>query len=84
MLHLSPNLLTVLSTLLLLVSSLVSAWDIGNLENRAGCQAYTKDPLDGCPSNTLFVGSQSRFKTVQSGKSPWLRLSISSQVSLKP
>lgn len=62
-----------LSYLLLFIAALlsvVSAWDIGNENDRHGCQAYSQNPLDGCDqSKTLFVGvgSKSKFKTVQSG-----------------
>jgi hypothetical protein len=53
--------------------SLVSAWDIGNENDRHGCQAYSKNPLDGCDQKrTLFVdlvSSSAKYKTVQSGRS---------------
>jgi hypothetical protein len=64
-----------LSTLVLLLAgflSLASAWDISNENDREGCQAYSKNPLDGCDQErTVFVDAvspQSKFKTVQSGK----------------
>jgi hypothetical protein len=51
--------------------SLVWSWDIGNENDRHGCQAYSKNPLDGCDQKkTLFVdavSNKSKFKTVQSG-----------------
>jgi hypothetical protein len=51
--------------------SLVSGWDISDQNDRHGCQAYSKDPLDGCDhERTIFVdvvGSDSKYKTVQSG-----------------
>ncbi|KAE9370449.1 carbohydrate esterase family 8 protein [Stipitochalara longipes BDJ] len=50
--------------------SFVSGWDIGNQNDRHGCQAYSSDPLQGCDrERTVFVdivSSQSKFKTVQS------------------
>jgi len=33
--------------------------------NRAECQRPTQDPLQGCPRNTLLVGPDGRFKTIQ-------------------
>jgi hypothetical protein len=52
--------------------SFVSGWDIGNPNDRSGCQAYSRDPLQGCDrERTVFVdvvSSQSKFKTVQSGR----------------
>ena len=64
-----------LSTLVLLFSaflSLASAWDISNENDREGCQAYSQNPLEGCgQERTVFVdvvSPQSKFKTVQSGK----------------
>ena len=52
--------------------SFVAGWDIGNQNDRHGCQAYSSDPLHGCDrERTVFVdvvSSQSKFKTVQSGK----------------
>lgn len=34
--------------------------------NRKACQYPTKQPLDGCPKNTLLVGPGKEFTTVQS------------------
>lgn len=34
--------------------------------NREECQRTTKDPLQGCPPNTLLVGPDEKFKTIQS------------------
>jgi pectin methylesterase-like acyl-CoA thioesterase len=34
--------------------------------NRKDCQQPTKDPLEGCPRNTVLVGQGQRFTTVQS------------------
>ena len=51
--------------------SLVSAWDIGNPNERHACQSYSGNPLEGCDQErTVFVdvGGDSKFKTVQSGK----------------
>ena len=52
--------------------SFVAGWDIGNQNDRHGCQAYSRDPLQGCDrERTVYVdvvSSQSKFKTVQSGK----------------
>jgi hypothetical protein len=74
-----------LSTLVLLISallSLASAWDIGNENDREGCQAYSKNPLEGCDQQrTVFVdvvSPQSKFKTVQSGKTHHERMPTSS------
>jgi hypothetical protein len=48
--------------------SFVAAWDISNFNDRSGCQAYSRNPMDGCDSSkTVFVGKTSNFKTVQSG-----------------
>jgi hypothetical protein len=51
--------------------SLVSGWDIGNQNDRHGCQAYSRDPMDGCDKERTvfvdFVSSTSKYKTVQSG-----------------
>jgi hypothetical protein len=64
-----------LSTLVLLFAaflSLASAWDINNENDRERCQAYSQNPLEGCDQErTVFVdvvSPQSKFKTVQSGK----------------
>ena len=57
-----------LALLLGTLLSFVAAWDISNESDRCGCQAYSKNPLDGCDSSkTIFVGKTSKFKTVQSG-----------------
>lgn len=65
----------ILSSFVLFLSALltlVSAWDIGNPKDRHECQAPTKHPLDGCDrKRTLYVdavSSNSKYKTVQSGK----------------
>ena len=59
-----------LVAILSLCLSFVAAWDIGNFNDRSGCQAYSRNPLDGCDSShTVLVGKTSKFKTVQSGKS---------------
>jgi pectin methylesterase-like acyl-CoA thioesterase len=34
--------------------------------NRKACQYPTRNPLDGCPKNTLLVGPNEKFTTVQS------------------
>ena len=34
--------------------------------NRKACQKPTKDPLQGCPDNTILVGPGESFKTIQS------------------
>lgn len=34
--------------------------------NRYSCQYPTRNPLSGCPSNTLVVGPTAEFKTIQS------------------
>jgi hypothetical protein len=51
--------------------SLVSGWDIGNQNDRHGCQSYSRNPVDGCDKErTVFVdlvSSTSKYKTVQSG-----------------
>ncbi len=51
--------------------TVVSAWEIGNPKDRHGCQAPTRNPLDGCDrKRTLYVdavSNNSKFKTVQSG-----------------
>lgn len=44
---------------LLLFASLVTSYD------RALCQAPTHNPLKGCPKNTLLVGPDERFSSVQ-------------------
>jgi hypothetical protein len=55
--------------LLALFLSFVAAWDISNLSDRSRCQAYSRNPIEGCDSEkTVFVGKTSKFKTVQSGK----------------
>jgi hypothetical protein len=57
-----------LALLLGALLSFVAAWDISDEDDRCGCQAYSKRPLDGCDrSKTIFVGRNSKFKTVQSG-----------------
>ena len=57
-----------LAVLLVAFLSFVAAWDISNADDRCGCQAHSRDPLEGCDSSkTVFVGKDSRFKTVQSG-----------------
>ena len=60
--------------LLTAILSFVSAWDIGNQQDREGCQYPSGNPLAGCdPERTLFVdgiGGRSTFKTVQSGQNP--------------
>jgi len=33
--------------------------------NRAACQAPTRNPLNGCPKNTLLVGPTEKFTSVQ-------------------
>lgn len=52
--------------------TLVSAWDIGNDNDRCGCQAYSKNPLHGCDkTKTVYVDpvpGKGKFTTVQSGK----------------
>lgn len=52
--------------------SLVSAWDISNDNDRCECQAYSKNPLDGCDkTKTVYVDpvpGKGKFTTVQSGK----------------
>ncbi|CZR57172.1 related to pectinesterase [Phialocephala subalpina] len=65
--------LSSLQTLVLLFAvflSLVSAWDISNDNDRHSCQAYSRDPLQGCDEQkTVFVdlvSSSSKYKTVQS------------------
>jgi hypothetical protein len=51
--------------------SLVSGWDINNQNDRHGCQAYSRDPLNGCDrERTVYVdvvSAESNYKTVQSG-----------------
>jgi hypothetical protein len=51
--------------------SFVSGWNINSQNDRHGCQAYSRDPLDGCDrERTVYVdvGSKdSNYKTVQSG-----------------
>lgn len=52
--------------------SVVSAWNIGDSDDRYKCQDFSKSPLDGCDkSNTVFVSAvpgRGNFTTVQSGK----------------
>jgi hypothetical protein len=74
-----------LSTLVLLLAaflSLASAWDISNENDREGCQAYSRNPLEGCDQErTVFVdvvSPQAKFKTVQSGKTHPDRIPTSS------
>jgi hypothetical protein len=54
--------------------SFVSGWDINNQNDRHACQAYSQDPLNGCDrERTVYVdvvSSESKYKTVQSGKPP--------------
>ena len=54
------------------ILSFVSAWDINSQNDRHGCQGYSQDPLEGCDrERTIFVdvvSSESKYKTVQSGK----------------
>lgn len=58
--------------LLLAFISRVSAWDISNERDRHGCQALTRNPVEGCDEErTVFVdsvGADAEFKTVQSGE----------------
>ena len=62
-----------LAALLAVFLSFVAAWDISNESDRCSCQAYSKNPLEGCDSSkTIFVGTNSKFKTVQSGENPSL------------
>jgi pectin methylesterase-like acyl-CoA thioesterase len=42
------------------ICTTVSAW------NRKGCQHPTKDPLEGCPKDTVLVGQGQKYTTVQS------------------
>lgn len=68
------NLFSLQALLLFLTAflSLISAWDISNDKDRHGCQAHSKNPLQGCDLGKTvfvdFVGNSSKFKTVQSGK----------------
>lgn len=68
------RLFTSLVCLLAVLLGLVSAWDISNENDRHACQAYSRNPLDGCDrSKTLVVdptNNRTGFKTVQSGKLP--------------
>jgi hypothetical protein len=64
-----------LQALLLFIASFLSftsAWDINDQNDRHGCQAYSRDPLEGCDrERTVYVdvvSSNSKYKTVQSGK----------------
>ncbi len=56
----------------------VSAWDVTDERDRWACQAHTRNPLDGCDgSKTVFVGADSRFRTVQSGEEfSWVYIEI--------
>lgn len=66
---------------LLAALSVASAWDISNENDRHGCQAHSKNPLDGCDQQrTIFVdlvSSSSKYKTVQSGRSSWACIKLS-------
>ena len=48
-----------LLTLLLSFSTCVKAY------RRVACQAPTRDPLEGCPKNTVLVGAHEKFSSVQ-------------------
>lgn len=52
--------------------SVVSAWNIGNDDDRCGCQGYSRNPLEGCDkTKTVYVDpvpGRGKFTTVQSGK----------------
>jgi len=56
---------------LLSLISLVLGWSIDNDHDRKMCQHHSQNPMDGCDSKkTVFVdvvGSDSKFKSVQSG-----------------
>lgn len=67
---LSPQVLLLLFATFL---SLVSGWNINSQNDRHGCQAHSRDPLEGCDRERTvfvdFVSSDSMYKTVQSGRS---------------
>jgi hypothetical protein len=60
--------LAILATFL----SFVAGWDISNDNDRCGCQAYSKNPLQGCDkTKTVYVDpvpGKAKFSTVQSGE----------------
>jgi hypothetical protein len=62
-------------TLVVLLVAFLSAaagWDIGNENDRCGCQAYSANPLDGCDqTRTIYVDKipgKAHFTTVQAGR----------------
>ena len=67
-----PRPLLILITFLLPIAL---AWDISNENDRHGCQAPSRNPLEGCDlQRTIYVdrvSNSSRFKTVQSGRPPY-------------
>lgn len=51
---------------LIVVTSILSTCNAFPTAHRKACQHPTKNPLDGCPSNTLLVGPGQQYTTVQS------------------
>lgn len=52
--------------LAVIVASLLQTCFAVSAVNRKACQRPTKQPLDGCPKDTLLVGPGQQFATVQS------------------
>lgn len=50
---------------LILTCLLEACWALSTV-NRKACQQPTRNPLDGCPKNTLLVGPGQKYTTVQS------------------
>lgn len=52
--------------LAIVLTSLLQACHAVSAVNRKACQYPTRDPLDGCPKDTLLVGPGQKYSTVQS------------------
>lgn len=52
--------------------------------NRKACQLPTRNPLDGCPKNTLLVGPGQKFATVQSAVLSLPNNTVASHILILP
>ena len=48
-----------------LLNCLLSFTSLASAYSRAACQVHTRKPLQGCPKNTLLVGPNAKFTSVQ-------------------